>query len=865
MLNFEVEKEEYKTGELVKVTFPSSTGARVLVSLETGKKVLKTFWVETEEESTTFEFETTPDMAPNVYAHMTLLQPHAQTANDLPIRMYGVQSIKVVDPETKLSPVLSMPSELQPEQQFTVDVSEEFGRSMSYSIAMVDDGLLDLTKFKTPSPWSSFYAREALGVKTWDVYDDVIGAYGGTIERLLSVGGDGELEGPTAKKANRFKPVVKYLGPFLLESGATASHEITMPQYVGSVRMMVVAAKDGAYGFADQTVPVKQPVMVLATLPRVAGPNEEMDLPVTVFVTDPQIKSVDVNVALEGKLNMVSESQKTISFPEPGEQVVYFKVQARDALGIAKVQVEAKAGKTTAKFDIEMDVRASNPEMTDVQSKLVGGNESWEVQYDPLGIVGTNDAMIELSSLPSLNLEQRLRYLIRYPHGCIEQTTSSVFAQLYLEELVNLPEESKSQIATNIEAAIKRLQRFQTVNGGFSYWPGQVEESDWGTNYAGHFLVEAEKRGYALPNDMLKRWKKYQKKQANNWSKGGRRHNDLIQAYRLYGLALAGSKEMGAMNRMKSMDNLSNIAKWKLALAYAITGYNDPASALIDGLSSEVAKYTSWSYSYGSRLRDRAMILEVLSYLNRREEAYPILEEIARQMGDNKRWMSTQTTAYSLIGVVAYANGNAFNDPFDFEINVGSVVAKFEQGKYVTQVSIDEAEAMQSIVMKNNGGSPIYARLIRNGIPLESSDVEGAENLTMKVKYVNEQGTTINPTSISQGMDFIAEVTVHHPGIRAKYEALALTQIFPSGWEIINTRMDGTDNFDNGAKPEYMDIRDDRVMQYFDLKPSETKTFKVRLNATYKGKYYLPSVSIEAMYDNSIYAHSNGKWVRVVK
>ena len=865
MLNFEIEKGTYNVGEEVKMTVPSSQGGRFLVSLETGRKVISSFWVESTNETTEIPFKATKEMSPNVYAHVTLVQPHAQTANDLPIRMYGVESIKVVDPNTTLSPKMSLPSQLNPEQKFNVQVKEENGRDMAYTIAMVDEGLLDLTRFKTPDPWNTFYAREALGVKTWDVYDDVLGAYGGTIERLLAIGGDGELEEPKAQKANRFKPVVDYLGPFFLEGGKTATHDIQMPQYVGSVRMMLVAAHEGAYGSAEQATPVKQSVMALATLPRVAGPGEEMDLPVTVFASDEKIKSVEVSVKSEGKLSVVGGNTKNLSFDKPGEKVVYFKVKAAEALGIGKVSVSATGGGTTAQYDIELDVRASNPEEVDVLDKLIAANEDWKIGYEPLGLLGTNEAYIELSSLPPLNLEQRLKYLIKYPHGCIEQTTSSVFAQLYLEELAQVSDERKQKIAVNIDAAIERLRKFQTTNGGFSYWPGNYEESDWGTNYAGHFLIEAKKKGYAVPDAMLNDWKKFQKNQANKWSKGGRRHNDLAQAYRLYTLALAGDHKLGAMNRMKEMDGISDLAKWRLALTYAIAGYDGAAQTMIDGLTQEVDEYTEMTFSYGSRIRDRAMILETLSFLDKKEEAFPILKEIAERMGDKNRWMSTQTTAYSLIGIVAYSDGMDTTDPIDFDVNIGSTSSNYETGNYITQIEIDGSDQNTPIEISNNGTTPIYARVIRTGIPLVGQEVADEKNINMTVKYIDNDGNSLSPRKLKQGTDFIAVVSVHHPGIRSNYEEIALTQIFPSGWEIINTRFEGTDANESGDKPEYLDIRDDRALMYFDLRRNERKIFRVRLNATYKGKFYLPAVATEAMYDNTIYARTEGMWVNVVE
>jgi uncharacterized protein YfaS (alpha-2-macroglobulin family) len=323
-----------------------------------------------------------------------------------------------------------MDKELRPESAFKVSVKEQSGKPMAYTLAVVEDGLLDLTQYKTPAPWQHFYAREALGVKTWDVYNDVIGAFGANIERLLAVGGDGDIKIQEDKEANRFKPVVKYLGPFYLEAGKSASHTLEMPQYIGSVRTMVIAANNGAYGAAEVTTPVKQPLMVLATLPRVAGPGEDIVLPVNIFTTNKAMKQVKVEVKATGQLEVEGASQKTVNFSQPGDQVSYFSLKTSEALGQGNVVVTATSGSFKATYDVTLNIRASNPPLTAVEDKLLSAKEKWQVAYNPIGITGTNEGVIEISTLPPLNLEQRLQYLIQYPHGCVEQITSSVFAQL---------------------------------------------------------------------------------------------------------------------------------------------------------------------------------------------------------------------------------------------------------------------------------------------------------------------------------------------------------------------------------------------------------------------------------------------------
>ncbi|HMC99441.1 MAG TPA: MG2 domain-containing protein, partial [Ferruginibacter sp.] len=219
MLSFKASKDKYEVGDEVQLTIPSSKGGRVLVSIENGSKVVKSFWKETDQKETIVKFKADASMAPNVYATVSLLQPHSQTINDLPIRMYGSVPIFVEDKNTLLKPVLNMPATIRPETPVSFTVSEASGKEMTYCVAIVDEGLLDLTRFKTPDPHEAFYAREALGVKSFDMFDYVIGAWGGDLERMLTIGGDADAGPVKQKTANRFKPVVKYMGPFHLKSG----------------------------------------------------------------------------------------------------------------------------------------------------------------------------------------------------------------------------------------------------------------------------------------------------------------------------------------------------------------------------------------------------------------------------------------------------------------------------------------------------------------------------------------------------------------------------------------------------------------------------------------------------------------------
>ena len=870
MLTFNADKTTYNVGEKAEIIIPTSGQGRALVSLESGSSVLHAEWIPTAEKETRYAFNVTSEMAPNIYVHVTLVQPHSNTANDLPIRLYGVIPIMVENPETRLQPKITMPEVLEPEKEFTLKVNEVNKKHMTYTLAIVDDGLLDLTRYKTPDPWSVFYAREALGIRTWDLYDQVIGAFAGKLESILSIGGDAEEEGkPEGEKANRFKPVVIFKGPFTLEQGRTNTHVIKMPRYIGSVRTMVIAGADGAYGFQEKTTPVRSPLMVLATLPRVLGPGEEVKLPVTVFAMDNNIKNVTVQIKTNDLLIPQDEKIKSVSFEQIGDKVVSFSLKTAPAIGLGKVTVVAASGSLSAAYDIELDVRPSNPEITTLHAAVIDPGKSWSSAFPLPGMAGTNTGMLEVSSIPPIDMERRLHFLIHYPHGCIEQTTSAAFPQLYLSDIMALDENYKASISNNIKAGIDRLKLFLTSTGGFSYWPGGNTVSDWGNSYAGHFMLEAEKKGYALPAGMKTSWLKYQKKAARQWrtetAKDPYYQADLEQAYRLYTLALAGEPEMGAMNRLREDKQLSIQARWRLAAAYALAGQAEIARQLTLQTGTEIKPYSGFNSSYGSVERDWAMILETMVSLNDRAKAAPLALKISESL-TREYWMSTQTTAYCLMAMAKFAgsSGASSSLSYTYRINDGkSFTAKTEKSFSTVKLNIAKTVTNGKVQIENKGQGLLYVRIVLSGIPETGFEKSAENNLKLKLNFMDLNGSPVDITRLTQGSDFLAELTVTNPSL-LHYKDMAITQLFPSGWEIRNMRLYDLQSSQEVNIPTYQDIRDDRVMTYFDLSRGQSKTFIVFLNATYLGRFYLPGVYCEAMYDNSINAVKEGKWIEVI-
>ena len=861
LLSLTSDKNGYTAGDTATISFPSTPNSKALISIEKNNKIIKTWWIDTKPEESSFKLVITKDMTPNVYAFVSVIQPHAQTINDLPIRSYGVLPIMVNDPSTVLTPVLSAPPEIKPEADYTLKVSEANGRKMTYVLAVVDEGLLDLTHFKTPSLRSYFYKKEALAVRTFDLYDDVNGAFGSKLSQVFAIGGDEELKELGKKKVNRFKPVVTFLGPFTIDKGSKGkTHHLKMSNYIGSVRVMVIAGHKGAYGKTEKTIPVKQPLMVLASMPRMLVPGETLKLPVTVFVMDNTIKTVTLK-AKGNDLFSIDNGVQTLTFDRQGEKIAYVNLKVNDQSGVGKVQLTVLSGKNRASYNVSISIRNPNERVYQTMSYAIEKGKIWNGKPKFMENATSQKLMITVSKIPSINLEQRVQYLIHYPYGCIEQTVSSVFPQLFLSKLTYLTKEQAIDIEGNIKRSIQRINFFQQSSGGFSYWPGRDEISDWGTSYAGHFLILAKEAGYYIPSELLNKWIGYQQKMASRWKESKSKYYsyDFGQAYRLYTLAIAGKPNLSAMNRMREYRNLSQEAALRLAAAYAILNEKTVAKSLIDAAINIPIDNRNYWYNYGSHTRNMAMALETYLLLDNKAKAFELFKDIAADLGSGN-WMSTQTTAFSLYAVSLFTdNKQQSNYQFSYQYNGDKSLINSDKPLYSIELPPVQN---RNLKVANKSDQMLFLNIETSAIPNPGESINRAEGISLNATYYGMNREKIDPATLKQGKDFYVKIVVKNSSPR-NYHNLALSAVFPSGWEILNTRMNSVGQKLHSSGSNYLDIRDDRVNIFFNLTNGLSKTYYILLNAAYPGHYFQAPITCKEMYNNSINAAVGGGMVEV--
>ena len=873
------DKDSYEVGESAMISFPSPRQGNILLTIEQGNNILMNKWVSpADKENMNIKVNISEAMVPNAYVTITALQSHDQTTNDRPIRMFGILPIKVVNPDTKQNLVIKMPDELSPKQKFDIETSTLNGRQTQYTIAVVDEGLLDLTNFQTPDPWTNFFQKIRLGINTYDMLGHVIGANAEDVFKTFSIGGDmdyRESQVDPFEKKKRFKPVCMFQGPLMTDSNGKSKVSFTMPNYVGSVRVMVISAKGNTYGSAEKTVPVRSDLIIEPTIPRALKPGDEFEIPVNVFTTKPNIGKVDIEMITEGPLEVIGTAKVNHVFNQEDDQLFTFKLKVKAAVGQAKVIIKGTGKQAESIFEADVPVSPSAARVYQKEEKTIKPGETISFDLPKVGLDGTNNARLHLAVFPNMDFLHRLDWLVRYPYGCIEQTTSSVFPQLALKSLFANNEKKLTEIDQNINAGIDRLRMFQLSNGGFSYWPGGSQASAWGSNYAGQFLIEARRQGYVVPDIMYDGIIKYLERESRNSSRNAK---DLMtRVNRCFILALAEKAPINEMNLLKQNEytQLSNVQKWQLVTAYKLAGAYDKVEPLVEGISKEVDEYSEFGHTYGSRYRDLGIILRCLTILERADDASLMAKHIAEVLSGSY-WYSTQTVGQMLLGIGNYFKYAGISASDDLIIE-GTVT--LPNGKKETIKSVDKYQLYinegygQNLSLTINSDvdiNQLYATLSSNGVPLKDQSTEQNKNISLRVDWFDEDGRDIDINNIKQGSTFYGRFNVKNESVIPIIEEVALVQLLPSGWEIENTRLSNEimpswmESWSTGNE-EYLDIRDDRIMWFFDLTKVGSFDFVMKVNAITAGTYQFPGTRCEAMYNNDFVATKAAQTVQVIK
>ncbi|MBK7466519.1 MAG: hypothetical protein IPJ43_06720 [Saprospiraceae bacterium] len=852
IIHFKSDKEVYKVGEMAKIQLPQAKDATYLVHLIKQDKILKTFTIDSKKGQSSVNFEITDEMLPNIYIDLSIIQKTNKYSSDLPLRLYGFLPISVVDPKTKLEPKIDVKETIEPGEEFVVTISESSKSELAYQLFIVDEGLLGLTNYSVPDIHSEIFSKEALAIFSFDNFNQVVGVRETAYKNIFSIGGDkSALPKELEKMSERFTPVVINGGSHILKPNERKQHKFKINNFIGAVRVMAIANSKSAVGSSEKTVLVKSDLMTEVTLPKVININDEIAIPFSIFNYSKSKDPVTVTFESSANIKIAEAKQKTIQFGNTSEQVVFFNAKVDEFEGRAFVKAIVEAGKNKSSHQLDFTIVNPNPIVTEASSLWIEPNQEIKIDLSTDRFSVLNEVSMEVSKGLATNLTQIANSLLLYPHGCLEQVSSAAFPQVFLPKIVSLNASDRERVNENIMQAFSKLKLFQNSDGAFSYWPGMGSASEWASSYAAHFLLEANKNGYASSSSMLNSWLKYATLKATNYQFEKSSYSDIVQAYRLYVMCKSGKTDFAAMNRLHQEKLRSNLASWILAGAFAVSGKIDIANSIVNNSNQTISNYRDSYYTYGSSFRDQCMIALMLAELKRNDEAKNLLLKISKKSMTLMNY-TTQELAFFILAVEKVFGTVKDNELLEFTYQDNGKAIPVRQKAFL---SINKFNKDQKYtVVKNLSKDKIHVSIVQKGkLKNEFYSVQ-SNGIDLKYQWLNAKGLPIDFTSLKQGDDVKLKVEIMNMGIGGDLKNLALTVVLPPGLENRNERF----LFNHSAPSElnYQDIRDDRILSYFDLNVGQKKTIELKLTAAYKGRFAKSAVICEAMYDPSIYARN---------
>ncbi len=867
-----IDKESYKIGDEVNVLFTTPFDGKLLVGLERNK-VIHYEYLDVKNQSASFKFKATEDHLPNIYITAVLIRPMEQA--NLPLTVaHGFKNVTIEDEKRILPLTVTVANSSRSKTEQTIQIKT--APNAFVTVAAVDEGILQIMNYKTPNPYDYFYQKMALSVQNINLYPMLLPEY---TTAKSSSGGDGfeSMMGrvdPTF--VNRVKNVSFWSGIQKADGNGNLKYTIQVPQFSGSLRVMAVAYKNNAYNGVDQHMKVADPVVISAGLPRFLSPKDETQMSVILSNTTAKSINASISVNTEGAVSVNGSKNASLELNANSENRAIFTILAENKIGAGKVKIAVKTSSETFTHEIEIGVRpaASLQKQTSAGIAEAGKTTKLELSstlFFPESVKGK----LVVSNSPVAQFGSNLNYLVRYPHGCTEQTVSAAFPQLYFSDLVkSLPNDAVENPKYNVQQALIKLQACQLPNGALAYWPGGNYETWWGSVFAAHFMLEAKEAGFDINAQTLNKLLEYLKYKLKNketvtyYYNGTQKRTITAKevAYSLFVLAKANQAQISTMNYYKAnMESLSIDGKYLLSAAYALSGQKQQALQILPkGMGSEKAN-TVFGGSFYSYTRDKAIALYALLTID--PQNMQILE-LSKQVSESlktQRYLNTQETVFSLLALGKIAKENANNNVKASILSNGTAIASYTGNT----IEIDLKQYINKpIEIKVEGSGKLYYFSEIVGVSQDGSFTEEDNFIKVRRSYYDRNGRQISGNKFKQNDLIVVRLSLEST-YNELIENIAITDMLPAGFEIENTRLNQTNELDwiskqsNLSTPDYIDFRDDRANFFTSFRYKPIVIYYM-VRAVSPGKYQLGPVQADAMYNGEFHSY-NGAGVIIVE
>ncbi len=868
-VTIKTDKKSYNKGEDINALFTTPFDGRMLVTIEQDG-IIEHRYVNTENKSASLSFKTDAGYLPNVYITATLFRP--MDGSDMPLTVaHGFASVTVQDKQRAMEVSIKSVEQSRSHKTQTINVTAAPGAFVT--IAAVDEGILQIKNFVTPDPYGFFYQKTALSVRSYDIYPWLLPE---VKSYYSSTGGDGGgYDGSRVNPmfVNRVKNVSYWSGIRQADNNGNIKYEIDIPQFSGDIRIMALAYKDNAFGSNEAHIKVADPIVTSVALPRFLSPGDEVNMAVSLSNTTKRDAEASITVNTAGKLSVNGSTTRNVTIPAGKEQRIVFPVTASNAIGKGNVTVKVDAFNEVFTNETDISIRPPASLQKITGNGYAAPNKSASIAIAENFLPVSFSGKLTISKSPLTQFAKHLDDLVRYPYGCVEQTTSAAFPQLYYSDMVK----SITGFATadenptaNVQKAITKLQSMQSGNGGLYYWPTGGHISWWGSTYACHFLLEARKAGFEVNARTIERlldYLKYKlyKKEIVSYRYNGNKIKNVAPSevpYSLYVLALAGQPQPSEMNYYKAHSDLLTLSgKYLLSAAYAMSGMKVQSKEILPASYSGEQAERCLDGSFNSYIRDMALSLSVMMDTDPYNKQTGTIAKLLSDQVQQERYMNTQEKAFSILALGKVARLSNKTDATATVTANGKTIGSSD-GKSVTIDLKGNAGNTIGINVKGKGGFYYF---------WETSGISADGSIKQEDKFIKVRRTYLTRNGITAGNTFdLNDLIVVHITLESltgkEVSNVVVTDMLPAGFEIENSRLNNLPSMSwikKKSTADYVDIRDDRI-NIFTSANGKVQDFYYMVRAVSPGRFVLGPIQADAMYDGNYHSY-NGAGKIIIK
>jgi len=886
LIKISLDKESHEVGDEVEVRIESPFDGKGIVVVQ-GEGIQRMMPVDIKDKVGFVRFRVEEEQCPNVWVEATVIHAVPKERTQVyPFSSFAMANLQVLDSRRRLAVSFpGLPEEIRPagKAAFVVETLNSANEPVSaeVTLAAVDEGIHSITGYKNPEPYEWLFRPRRPDFRRAHYYDKVAYDF-----EQPPIGGDGFLQQrvPTIDE-NWIRPLALWSGVTRTGADGRATVSFDVPEFAGQLRLVAVACNEAALGMGAGNVFVRRPYMLRTSMPRFLLPGDACRCRAVVFNHSDAPCTAVVSWSASGTLHGAPrrvDSEGTLGSSTSSQEL------AVAAHGEANVSADFAAGSATGQGEIRWDVVIQNAQgqvlerLTEAAPIPVRAPGAFQSQTALTVLkpgetrefrneVFADDALAEIAVVvganPLLRLQEALEYVVHYPYGCVEQTTSALMPMYLLRKagaLTQLALDKQDSLESYIQVGIDRLFSMQTYPGGLGTWPYAETPYPYGSVYGLHFLTLVKNdHEFDVPAENFKALQKYVRGLVADWTDASP-PSFYLRAYAVYVLALDGDIE--AIQQIERFDTvkLPRTARYLLAAALAHSTQDlDRVKHYLASTPFEPYAVREIDGTLNSDVRNKAIELLVLRQTGAEPADVAAIADELLLWIEAHRHGNTQETAFVVSALGAYLGDLADKNAVPAAQITGPAKEGVLSGLEVYEDSHKGPGGVFTV--SNTGQTNLYVNVTTRGVPKTIDTKPVSEGgLAVERRLYTPLGALYEEPTYAQGTSYVVHVRLQ---CSQELKNVVVADILPAGFEVENPRLDPDllpgGKFSSNVTPTYLDVRDDRVILAFDQLNQGTQDFYYVVRAVTPGRFGQPAIQAECMYDAAIRANGGPRTIEV--